>query len=369
VDEQTEEESLYFSSRINWPQPPETHVRFATEFVAANDYIFWGNAVADRGLYNSTVHNRPAALITDDQISFTDNSRWSSYLKPEPVHTAVYLNPLEIVISPWWNLDADYLDVTEEHLQGLIDFKNRFYPGTALGIAQDAMLGNGAALTATSIGDTVPTVHYHFTVEDPHGLLQRVGAADRFSPTPVALYDDSEADFYLTLSVYGRTRDPCGIRADWSTYVRNGEGRISTLQLESFSDAACIDPVSMLGLAAVVEQSGTADNTLQTRVTTPQIQVTADLELDNSSERLPGQDWVAAGDEVCALNGTCSYSFYDGNTLVENLRSIDFSGIEVTVSTPWDDFINTEPAEVMVPRAAAIRVGNPWRNVAPFGVY
>jgi hypothetical protein len=59
----------YFSSRINWPQPPETNVFLDREFVAANDYIFWGNAVADRGLYNSSVYNRPVASIAPSEMS------------------------------------------------------------------------------------------------------------------------------------------------------------------------------------------------------------------------------------------------------------------------------------------------------------
>ncbi len=127
---------MYFSSSIRWPQVPETLVSFHREFAAANDYIFWGNGVADRGLHNATVHNRNAVLIESDQISLVDNSRWSQYINAEPVHTVVYRNPLDIVISPWWNLDADYLDVTEDYRQTLINFKNDFYPGLVQGFGR-----------------------------------------------------------------------------------------------------------------------------------------------------------------------------------------------------------------------------------------
>ncbi len=368
VDEETGEESLYFSSRINWPQSPQVNVRFARQFVAANDYIFWGNAVADRGLYNGTVHNRPAALITGDEISFIDRSRWAAFIKPEPVHTVVYVNPLEIVISPWWNLDADYLDVTEAYRQELISFKNGFYPMTVLGIAEQAMLGNRAALTTATAGDAAPTAYYHFVIEDPPGLLDRIGATGRYDPAPVSLYEESAADHYLTLTAYESAEDPCDTRADWSIYVYNEAGRVSTLQIESLSDEACVDPVSLLGIPAAIGQLQGADNTLQTNVATPQLDIEALIDLDNSSERQPSQDWIEATDEVCALNGTCTYSFYDGNTLIENVQRIDFGGIDVRGSTPWDDFIDTEPAEVMVRGYPAIRALNPWRNVAPLGV-
>ncbi|MEZ5572726.1 MAG: hypothetical protein R3E64_11955 [Halioglobus sp.] len=69
VNKLTGEEVTYFSSSIRWPQQPELLVAFDREFAAANDYIFWGNGVADRGLHNASVHNRKAVLITGSGIT------------------------------------------------------------------------------------------------------------------------------------------------------------------------------------------------------------------------------------------------------------------------------------------------------------
>jgi multidrug resistance efflux pump len=79
-------------------------------------------------------------------MDLVDSSRWAQYIDAAPVHTLVYLNSLEFVISPWWNLDADYLDVTGSYRQTLIDFKNQFYPMTALSQAEAAVLGANAQL-------------------------------------------------------------------------------------------------------------------------------------------------------------------------------------------------------------------------------
>lgn len=366
-DENTENVELYFSSRINWPQQPETHVTFHREFVAANDFIFWGNAVADRGLYNASVHNRPAALIEAGEISFVDESRWSSYINPQPVHTVAYLNPLEIVISPWWNLDEDYLDVTDAYRQELIDFKNTFYPGTVLGIAELAMLGKGAALTSTTSGESIATAHYHFVIEDPEALLASVGAQGEYTPVAISLDGTAAPDMYLTLEVTQRENDPCGLRADWSMYVLNEKERMQTLQLETLSSDACLDPVSLLGLPAVVEQ-GVEQMQLTTRIASPFIRFSATLDLSNSEERLAGQDWIEAGDQLCSLNDVCDFSFYDGQTLIQPLQRPDFGGVIVDeITTPWDDFIDTQPALVTVRQFPAIRAFNPWRNVPPFG--
>ena len=139
-------ESNYFTSRITWPQQNEIRVGFTREFVAANDFIYWGNGVADRGLYNASVHNREGVRIPDGEIEILDESRWANYIKATPKHSYVYLNPLDIVVSPWWNLDAGYLDVSSSMRQQLIDFKNGFYPATLQAIAAAAVAGAGDAL-------------------------------------------------------------------------------------------------------------------------------------------------------------------------------------------------------------------------------
>ena len=356
----------YFSSRINWPQPPATNVSLDRQFVAANDYIFWGNAVADRGLYNSSVHNRPVASIAPGEISLVDNSRWTAYINPEPVHTLVYRNSLEIAISPWSNLDEDYLDVSEAYRQVLIGFSN-FYPPLMLATAELAMRGGRSALTPTTTGETTATAHYHFVIEDPEALLASVGAPGEFTPVAIPLDDMGSPDFYLTLAVSMRADDPCGLRAAWTTYILNEEQRPRTLQLDEFSSDACLDPVALLGLPALVQQ--TVEGTqLKTRISSPLSRFAATLDLSRSAAVVPGQDWVEAGDQVCALNGICDYTFYDGQTLLQPAQRLDFAGITVAeMATPWDGFIDTEPAEVTLRQFPAVRGINLWRDVPSFG--
>lgn len=367
TDEATHIVDVYFSSAIQWPQPPETHVNFAREFVVTNDYIFWGNAVADRGLYNASVHNRPAARIPDGAVKLLDNSRWSRYIGAEPVHTVVYLNPLDIVVSPWWNLDEDYLDVTEDYRQYLIDFKNGFYPPMMLGIAEAAMLGDGYALSATSTGEPIATTTYNFVINDPQALLASVGAQGIFTPVAISLDGFAEPDMYLTLEVSQREGDPCGLRADWSMYVLNEQSRMQTLQLDTFNSDACLDPVSLLGLPALVQQSAD-QNTVTTDIDSPFVRFSATLDLNNSTDFLPGQDWIEASDQLCSLNKVCDFRYYDGATLIQPLRQIDFSGITIDeISTPWNAFINIEPIQVTVRQFPAIRAANPWKTVPVFG--
>ncbi len=168
--------------------------------------------------------------------------------------------------------------------------------------------------------------------------------------------------------MYGRKNDPCGLRAEWVTYVANPQGRPQTLQLDTLNSDACLDPVSLLGLPAVVEQNGDGEQ-LHARLSSPFIRFAAQLDVTRGEDVLPGLDWIEAGDMVCSVNGICDHFFYDGQILVHPVTRIDVSGITISeLSTPWDDFIQTRPAEVTVQKSPAIYASNPWKNVGAFGL-
>jgi hypothetical protein len=367
VDETSGEERTWFASSIHWPPEPGNTVLFDREFVVANDYIFWGNAVADRGLYNASVHNRPAALVEAGDVSLEDNSNWGQYVDAQPVHTLVYPGPLEIVISPWWNLDADYLDVTTAHLQALLAFKNQFYPLTVIGMAEQALRGGMPLPEPLRVGESAATSYYHFLLTDPAGLFAALDHDQPRTPAAIPLAEGEPAEYYLTLAIHRRENDACGLRADWLTYALDDAGLPYGLQLDGVSSDACLDPVSLLGLSAAVEQAA-EDSRLSHRVTTPFVRFAATVETAGATSALPALDWVSAQDSNCSLNDVCSHFFYDGQTLAQPLLTI--AGNRVTIeekSTPWDAFISTGPVRVTVRPAAAVQAVHPWRNVPAFG--
>ncbi len=367
VEPATGEEALYFNSRIDWPQSPESRVAFDREFVAANDYIYWGNAVADRGLYNASVYNRDAVRVAPGDVTLLDNSRWAQYVNAAPVHTLVYLNPLDFVISPWWNLDATYLDATDAYRQTLVGFKNNFYPRTVLSQAEAAVAGDGAALLPASMAESVPESHYHFLLTDPEALLASVGLAGALTPVPVRLYDDEPDNFYLSLAIYGLDGDPCGLRAEWQTYVSNPEGRPETLLLQALSSEACLDPDNWLGLPAKVQQE-VAGSRLTMRLASPFFTIDAELELERSRPVKPGRDWLEAGDRVCSPGQVCNRLFYEGQSLQGAVQRIEPGDIVITaLKTPWDDFFQGDPVAVTVRKSDRIFAANPWHNVPGLG--
>jgi len=359
-------ETEYFSSRINWPEPPvSSNTRLAREFVVANDYIFWGNLVADRGLYNSTFHSREVVLIDANEFTVEDNSRWKDYVNAAPVHTMVYQNPLDLVVSPWWNLDAAYLAVTPAHRTALINFMNGFYPNLVQTEAKAAMRGQKAVLIPIGISESVPTARYHFTLQNPADLLAAVNATH--TPIAVKLFeDDASAGYYLTLSVYRREKDPCGIRAEWTTYVETADGRPTSLRLDAFAAESCLNPVTLLTVATDLTQS-IAGNSLTTQFVSPFTRFAATVDLTLADDPLLAQEWIEAGDRVCSLNNICDDFYYDGQLLMAPATRVELSGVDIQeITTPWNDYIDEDAVRVDVRNSPALQAHKPWRNLRSF---
>ncbi|MDE0952940.1 MAG: hypothetical protein OSA45_16925 [Halioglobus sp.] len=374
VDPVTEIESLYFSSTINWPQSPETLVQFNREFVVANDFIFWGNGVADHGFYNSTVFNRDAVLVDSAQFSFTDDSVWAAYVNTSPVHALVYLGPLEIVASPWWNLTETYLDIILEAPGAnptrtqLLNFKNGFYPGLVQGMAQDAIRGEGLALAATTSTDSVPTASYHFPLLDAVGLLTEATGPGVHTPVAVELYDGEAAGLYLTLNVYKRETDTCGTRAEWLTYVAGSDGRPEALRLDSIATEPCLNAITLMTVAADVSQDhNLVSNTLDTLINSQFVQFDASVDLDLATGAQAGLNRLESGDRVCSLNNICDEFFIDGQQLMEDAHQADGIAVIVnTMATPWDSYVDMSGARADVRLVPADWAMNPWRNLRTF---
>ena len=367
----------YFSSSIPWPQEPENRVDFDRAFMTANDYVFWGNGVADRILYNHTAHNRPAVRVDPGQFSLQDDSAWAGFLKDEPLHAAVYLNNQEIVISPWWNLEAGYLDVEPVDdtpnpnipplsYVDLVTFKNNFYPLTVRGNAEAAIRGQGAALSATMTAGSLPAAYYHFPLSDAAGLLTAVAGPGAYVPAALELFAGEGTGHYLTLAVYERQNDSCGTRAEWVTYVVGADGYADSLMLDAFSADSCLDPVSLLTVATDISH-GVGGNLLTTEISSPYIQFDATVNLELADEELVSQNWLEANEWVCALNDICNDYYYDGQLLMVPIKRADTVATQIhTLVTPWDDFIDTDAARAGVRLHSALQVFNPWRNLRSF---
>ena len=89
---------------------PVSSVGVSRDWVSANDYIYWGNGICDRTFYDTGLSNTKQSRIDKDQLEVRDESFWSQFVEPQPVHVLIYQNSIEFVISPWENIDRLHKD-------------------------------------------------------------------------------------------------------------------------------------------------------------------------------------------------------------------------------------------------------------------
>ncbi|MEP5837526.1 MAG: hypothetical protein ABJ322_07395 [Marinobacter sp.] len=355
-------EELYFQSSFPWPQQPETLVSFDRQFAVANDYIFWGNAVNDRGVYNGSVYAREAVLIDPLELELDDRSNWAQYVNPQPRHTLSYLNALDIVISPWWNLDADYLDVTDLYRQQLVDFSNEFYPSVALGQAEAAFAGKLDVASAGLEGEQAPSIYFHLPVTDTEGLMQRMGLDPS---TPLAAISPVEGGIptpLLTLHFFEVENDPCGYRAEWLTYLQSqGAAYAETWRVASYTKAPCLDLAALVHPGYEVTHEMVGERSY-VQVTGPGVRVEASVDGSDAAPSIPGLDWVESGDRVCSAAAFCDSNYYDGATLSTPLDVISPSAVDITrLQHPWEEFVDETAVTVIMrgnPRLQLIKPGS-----------
>ncbi len=79
-------------------------VRPASEWIEANDYIYWRNGVCDRTYYDAGLFNARVHSVPPEDIAIGDNTHWARFIDPLPRHVLWFEGALEFMISPWFNV-------------------------------------------------------------------------------------------------------------------------------------------------------------------------------------------------------------------------------------------------------------------------
>ena len=97
------EDGRLFSSSIRLDEDHPI-ARPATEWIAANDYIYWRNGVCDRTWYDASVFNGKVRSVPYRDVTIRDETPWARFVEPQPRHVLRYEGALEFMISPWFNI-------------------------------------------------------------------------------------------------------------------------------------------------------------------------------------------------------------------------------------------------------------------------
>ena len=354
-----------FSSRFPKPNPATAPVaRFTREMAISNDYIYWGHGVYDRALYNATTFNWDAYFVAPAQLTYTDNSKWDKYLKPVPKDVIYYVNTLEYVASPMENLDSTFLDITTEHLADLLAYKNNGHEKSMMReFVEKLFRGVGDTVGNFYVENTTPATYYNFEITDPTGMATELNLPAGYSLAQTTFFEQdppAPEAYYLTLSVYEIKDSIEGIRAEWSVYVDNGNGRERLMIIDLQTEDAALDPVSMINLPSVVSHN-LAGGILSTSLSSSTIDFDASFSTVGTTDEALTLDWIEAGDNVCHLNGVCDKLYYDAETLDVPVHVP--GSPTVTISTPWNAYINTTASAVFYRDNLQEYAVKSWQNL------
>ncbi|HKJ26347.1 MAG TPA: hypothetical protein VJ965_01810 [Anaerolineales bacterium] len=104
IHTQIGEDDNAFISTITMPEKG-AYASSAAEWVSANDHIFWGNGISDQTYYNADLADAQQMRISKDDAVITDSTPWGQLVEPEPIHILILDTSIELVISPWENVD------------------------------------------------------------------------------------------------------------------------------------------------------------------------------------------------------------------------------------------------------------------------
>jgi hypothetical protein len=157
-----------------------------------------------------------------------------------------------------------------------------------------------------------------------------------------------------------------GVRAEWSVYVLDHEGKPRYLVLEAQSDAGSMDPVNIVTRAGDMQHTLDGD-LLRTRVTTEcPGTFLAEARIPAPEHRetvMADRQWIEANDYIYWRNGICDRTFHDGAMANTPLWCIPPENLRIEDASGWHEYIEPEPVHgVVFARRVQIAI-SPWWNV------
>lgn len=356
-----------FNSTIRLPAPADRNYVVPTaEWVGGNDFIYWLNGVNDRTFHNSTSHSAPLISIDPADVTLDDATAWAPYIDPTPGHVLVYLDKLQFMISPWWNVTEADGRVAPGTRASLLELKNTIYGGLSNITALGVLAGTSEPVVQTTSDGAPPLVSWHWRI--PAGQLAAFQSAIDVPAgqalSPVLLQEgDAQPEYWLTLTVDQVSGSSSGSRGEWTTYVTDGT-KVRTLILESRSGFSSLDPINLSTIPYPVTHS-ISSGTVTSSVGTGPTSFSSTFAVPPAgpgNAAIPARQFVGAGDLRYWQNGVADRVFAESTVLTAKI-SVDPATVSLTDGSRWAQFVSATPDRVWVDQVSVDRVTNPWWNL------
>ena len=247
--------------------------------------------------------------------------------------------------------------------------KRYLYAMLSLREAACILLGRSKPMIRFTVEADPPSVYFNFRVRPDRidALARHLDLPAGFSLAKIrCLEDDPEPYDCLTLNVYRVSGITNGLRAEWSVYVTDPEGKPRYMVVEARASGGSMDPVDIITRASRVELA-VVDGTLETFVASENdshFRASLPIPADPNASAAPAaREWIEANDMIYWRNGVCDRVFYDAKMANARVGVISPDSATIEDTTSWREFIEPTPERLLVFSSALYFVISPWWNV------
>lgn len=246
----------------------------------------------------------------------------------------------------------------KRYLYSMLSFRNIFM--IALGKQQPTI--------EFTVEDDPPSVYFNYRVRENmlEAYRKHLALPDNFELCPIQCLEDESPEYILTLNVYRVSGLANGVRAEWSTYIRDAEGIPRYMVVEARDHSGSMDPLDIytrktrveqnlneIGFSSIVESA----NQRCFRATCERSAISEATRVNISKE------WIVANDYIYWRNGICDRVFYDGGLSDPKTLSIDPDKMTITDDTEWAQFLEERPRHIILFESAIAFIISPWVNI------
>ncbi len=226
------------------------------------------------------------------------------------------------------------------------------------------IFGRAKPLLHFKVEATPPSVYFNFEITPERAKSLQQELALPFPLAPIRCLDGEDPFHCLTLNIYRVSGLATGIRAEWSVYIEDPEGKPRYLVVEAQSDNPSLDSVNLFTRGGDVNHCRNGESLDSV------VQAT-DGGRFASSCRDPGNgamvraapEWIEANDYIYWLNGICDRTFYDSGLANAKTRLVEPSNVQIQDSTRWSSLVFPEPKHVVIFENAIEFAISPWWNL------
>lgn len=355
-------------------------VHVGKQWAEANDALYWINGLADKALYNGGLTDASLIAVNPNTVDLRNSSPWSAFVQRRPSNVVLFQRPLEFAFTPYFNLNDPSLGLDDTYRGALQGFKNFTFGAYSYGHAFLVLMGLEESLLPFNVlNDNVPSIFINFIVP-PQNVAEFEAALELpngFKLARSKMTTDQPMQYLLTLNIYQTLDVLTGapvFRAEWSTYVHDLNDSTSDksflMVIDVDSSGASLNPVDLFTPPAPIFSYDRQDDRLSADIWRFEDNAVApkfSVELDMPPAEAPSvslQDkWVLENDRIYWRNGVYDELLYNGLLLDADVAEVDPRSVTVFDNTPWSQYINTTPSQVLVFRNPLEFVLQPWKNV------